>query len=47
MNHPWGYSPEELIGLLTAAGFAGAVEKPTQFHPAGRNHRDMRIEATR
>jgi predicted SAM-dependent methyltransferase len=46
MNHPWGYSPEEMIGLLTAAGFRGAVERPTQFHPAGREHRDMRIEAT-
>jgi predicted SAM-dependent methyltransferase len=45
MNHPWGYSPEELMGLLHAAGFSGAKEHPTQFHPAGRNHRDMRIEA--
>ena len=45
MCHPWGYSPEELIGLLKAAGFRKAVEVPTQFHPAGRAHRDMRIEA--
>lgn len=45
MCHPWGYSPEEAIALLTAGGFKSAVERPTQFHPAGRNHRDMRIEA--
>lgn len=45
MCHPWGYAPDELIALLRAAGFRHAVEKPTQFHPAGRKHRDMRIEA--
>lgn len=45
MNHPWGFSPEELIGLVTAAGFKKARELPTQYHPAGRTHRDMRIEA--
>jgi ubiquinone/menaquinone biosynthesis C-methylase UbiE len=47
MNHPWGYSPEELIEILTAAGFKKAVEKQTVFHPAGRQHRDMRIEAVK
>lgn len=45
MCHPWGYAPDELIALLRACGFRSAVEKPTQFHPAGRKHRDMRIEA--
>jgi SAM-dependent methyltransferase len=45
MNHPWGYSPDEVIDLLHANGFTDAVERPTQFHPAGRAHRDMRIEA--
>ena len=45
MNHPWGYSPDEVIELLHANGFTDAVERPTQFHPAGRAHRDMRIEA--
>lgn len=45
MTHPWGYSPEELKELLLANGFKAAVEQNTQFHPAGRNHRDMRIEA--
>jgi SAM-dependent methyltransferase len=45
MVHPWGYSPDELISLLMACGFKEAAEHPTQFHPAGRAHRDMRIEA--
>lgn len=47
MCHPWGYSPEEVILLLKANGFAMAIEKTTQFHPAGRSHRDMRIEAVK
>lgn len=45
MNHPWGYAPEEVKALLTAGGFLKAKESPTQHHPAGREHRDMRIEA--
>lgn len=45
MLHPWGYSPDELIALVEANGFKGARETETQFHPAGRKHRDMRIEA--
>lgn len=45
MLHPWGYSPDELIALVEANGFKDAKEVQTQFHPAGRNHRDMRIEA--
>lgn len=47
MCHPWGYSPQELMGLLQDNGFRGATERPTQFHPAGRKHRDMRIEAVK
>lgn len=47
MLHPWGYSPEELIEMLREHGFRNAVEKETQFHPAGRKHRDMRIEAVK
>lgn len=46
MCHPWGYSPEELMGMLKDAGFVKAKETQTQYHPAGRKHRDMRIEAT-
>jgi SAM-dependent methyltransferase len=45
MCHPWGWSPEELAAFLRANGFTRVEEKPTQFHPAGRNHRDMRLEA--
>lgn len=45
MCHPWGYSPEELQSILEANGFAGVKHKQTVFHPAGRQHRDMRIEA--
>lgn len=45
MCHPWGYSPAELIGMLKQHGFRNAQEKVTEFHPAGRKHRDMRIEA--
>lgn len=45
MNHRWGYSPSELMAILHERGFIRAVEVPTQFHPAGRSHRDMRIEA--
>jgi ubiquinone/menaquinone biosynthesis C-methylase UbiE len=45
MCHPWGYSPEELQSILEANGFRGVIHKPTTFHPAGRKHRDMRIEA--
>lgn len=47
MLHLWGYSPDELIGILHANGFKGAAEHQTQHHPAGRQHRDMRIEARR
>ncbi|MFA6063881.1 MAG: methyltransferase domain-containing protein [Gallionella sp.] len=45
MNHRWGYSPAELIDILHARGFVKAKEHATQFHPAGREYRDMRIEA--
>lgn len=45
MNHRWGYSPAELIEILEARGFHKAQELPTQFHNAGKAHRDMRIEA--
>lgn len=45
MCHPWGYSPEELMSILKDAGFRKVAEKTTVYHPAGRNHRDMRLEA--
>ncbi len=45
MNHPWGYSPEELQQILEANGFKKVQHKETVYHPAGRSHRDMRLEA--
>lgn len=45
MNHRWGYSPAELSAILQQHGFKSVTEQPTQHHPAGRKHRDMRLEA--
>lgn len=45
MSHRWGWSPETLTAFLKEHGFIKIVEKPTQWHPAGRVYRDMRIEA--
>lgn len=47
MNHRWGYSPAELSAILQRHGFKEVKELPTQHHPAGRKHRDMRLEATK
>ena len=47
MCHPWGYSPQEVIDLLHANGFKKGKETTPQFHPAGKHHRDMRIEAVK
>lgn len=45
MVHRWGWSPKTLAALLTKNGFTEIVERPTQWHRAGKLHRDMRIEA--
>jgi predicted SAM-dependent methyltransferase len=45
MGHRWGYSPKSLRDLLKAHGFVGMVDAETQWHPAGRVRRDMRMEA--
>lgn len=45
MNHKWGYAFKTLAPMVAEAGFIKIVEKPTQFHPAGRDHRDFRLEA--
>lgn len=45
MMHKYGWTPARLTEFLAANGFVKIVERPTQFHPAGREHRDMRIEA--
>lgn len=47
MCHPWGYSPQEVIDLLHKNGFKKGKEAVPQFHPAGKYHRDMRIEAVK
>lgn len=45
MTHQWGWSPRSLSEFLKRHGFTGVVQCPTQWHPAGREHRDMRLEA--
>ena len=45
MLHRWAYTFATLSPLVEAAGFRKIVERPTQFHPAGRDHRDFRLEA--
>lgn len=47
MCHPWGWAPSELMAFLEANGFKDARHLPTEFHPAGRKNRDMRIEAVK
>lgn len=47
MCHPWGWTPAEVMDELRAHGFDRCRHLETMFHPAGRKHRDMRIEAIR
>lgn len=47
MVHRWLWTMKSITPLLVKAGFTDIVEKPTQWHPAGRLHRDFRVEATR
>lgn len=47
MLHRFGYTPASLTELLERHGFTEIKETPTQFHRAGKYHRDMRIEAVR
>lgn len=47
MAHRWGWTPETLRAFLDEHGFTGIAEEPTQWHPAGRSQRDMRIVARR
>lgn len=47
MAHRWGWTPESLTAFLKEHGFIKIKQAPTQFHPAGRAHRDMRIEAVK
>ena len=45
MNHRWGWTPKTLRAFLSKHRFTDIVDAVTQWHPAGRIHRDMRIEA--
>lgn len=45
MAHRWAWSPESLTALLKANGFDDVKQETPQWHPAGRDHRDMRIVA--
>ncbi len=46
MNHRWGWSPESLSDYLRENGFTEIrTDEPTQFHPVGRQRRDMRVTA--
>jgi hypothetical protein len=45
MMHPWGWGQDELMDYLSQRGFSNVRALPTQFHNAGKAHRDMRIES--
>jgi SAM-dependent methyltransferase len=47
MLHRWGYTFKSLQPIVSAAGFGAIVERPTQWHPAGRELRDFRLEAVK
>lgn len=45
MMHRWGWSPKTLRAFLKGHGFRDITDEQTQWHPAGRVARDMRITA--
>lgn len=45
MTHRWAWHPASLSELLAEHGFSEMKEKPTQFHRAGKEYRDFRMEA--
>ncbi len=45
MTHKWGYTFKTLAPIVMAAGFEKPNEHPTRYHPAGREFRDLRLEA--
>jgi predicted SAM-dependent methyltransferase len=47
MIHRWGWTPETLQDFLRQHGFKDLRSLSTQFHPVGRDIRDMRIEAVK
>lgn len=44
MVHRWGWTFQTLAPLLQEVGFRKLAERPTQWHVAGRKHRDFRVE---
>jgi predicted SAM-dependent methyltransferase len=47
MAHKWAWTFATLRPLVAEAGFVDITEAPTQFHPAGREFRDFRLEAVK
>lgn len=47
MSHRWGWTPITLTAILRQQGFVDIVETVPEYHLAGRENRDMRIEARR
>lgn len=45
MCHKWAWSPETIEEFLRGHGFIKIRHLPTVYHPAGRAHRDLRVEA--
>jgi predicted SAM-dependent methyltransferase len=45
MTHRWGWTPKTLRKILQEHGFHNILDAATQWHPAGRINRDMRMEA--
>jgi ubiquinone/menaquinone biosynthesis C-methylase UbiE len=47
MTHRWGWTPTTLREYLSTHGFRDIDQQPPQWHPAGRDHRDMRFVAVK
>ena len=47
MMHKAGWWYSRLEPVVRQAGFTSIRERVTQFHPAGRDHRDFRLEAVK
>jgi hypothetical protein len=45
MAHRWGWTLKTLTALLKANGFRDIQQETPQWHPAGREQRDMRLVA--
>jgi SAM-dependent methyltransferase len=45
MGHKWGWTFKSLRPVVAEVGFINITERPTQWHPVGRDRRDFRLEA--